>query len=168
MRDELLAGLSPLVGVTLAGESESVTDLVQVDRLDRVLRVLGDDREEVRQQVPLLREKILVPLGDERGLRLAAVPIRHQADADPRGRKLSPALGGARSPISARAGRGGLLCLRRAAIPAVLLCAIDRVALHGLRIVRRRCLLGGGGHGLLPPQAALALLLICAASLRNL
>jgi hypothetical protein len=51
--DELLARLAALVGVVLAGERERLQDAVAVDRLRDLVRVLGDDREQVGEQLPL-------------------------------------------------------------------------------------------------------------------
>ena len=59
VRDELLARLAPLVGVALAGERERLADALEVDRADRVVGVLGDDREQVREQLLLVREQVL-------------------------------------------------------------------------------------------------------------
>jgi hypothetical protein len=53
--DELLPGAAALVGVALAGEGERLSDLVEVDGLDRVFGVLGDDREEIGEQLALVR-----------------------------------------------------------------------------------------------------------------
>jgi len=49
MGDELLAGAPPLVGVVLAGEQERFLDAPAVDFDERLLGVLLDDREEVRE-----------------------------------------------------------------------------------------------------------------------
>jgi hypothetical protein len=43
--------------VALAREAEGVGDLVQVDGLERVVRVLVDDREEVAEQLALVLQK---------------------------------------------------------------------------------------------------------------
>ncbi len=43
--------------MALAREAEGVGDLVQVDGLERVVRVLGDDREEVTEQLALVLQK---------------------------------------------------------------------------------------------------------------
>jgi hypothetical protein len=51
--DELLARAPALVGMVVAGEYERGRDGVAVDRDERVLGVLLDDREEVAQQPPL-------------------------------------------------------------------------------------------------------------------
>jgi hypothetical protein len=90
--------------VALAGESEGVTHLVHVDRLDGVLRVLGDDREKISQQVPLVRKKILVPLGDEGGLRLPFGLTGDQPDANVRRRNLAAPLGDTGAPSTAPTG----------------------------------------------------------------
>jgi hypothetical protein len=47
--DEVLARLAALVGVVLAGEQERVQDGLAVDRLGDLVRVLGDDREQIGQ-----------------------------------------------------------------------------------------------------------------------
>jgi hypothetical protein len=54
--DELLTRLPPLVRVPLASEHESLPHLVEVHRLDRVDGMLGDDGEEVRQELALVRQ----------------------------------------------------------------------------------------------------------------
>jgi hypothetical protein len=55
--DELLARLALLVRVTLAGEPERVCHARFLDRLDRVVGVLRDHREQVAEQLGLpLRE----------------------------------------------------------------------------------------------------------------
>jgi hypothetical protein len=51
--DELLTRATTLVGVVLAGEDERRSDGVTVDRDQRLLGVLLDDREEVRQKLAL-------------------------------------------------------------------------------------------------------------------
>jgi hypothetical protein len=53
MDDEVLAGLTTLVGVMLTGENEGLLHPVAVDLDDRVLGVLLDDREQVAEQLPL-------------------------------------------------------------------------------------------------------------------
>ncbi len=53
VHDEILAGLTPLGGVVLAGEHKCVAHAVAVDLDRRVLGVLGDDREQVAEQPPL-------------------------------------------------------------------------------------------------------------------
>ena len=82
----------------LAGKDECITDLFQVDGLDRVIGVLGDDREQIRQQLALTGVELLVAIGRDRNcavLRAGAV----ETDADvgvrqprPRG-ALAPATG---------------------------------------------------------------------------
>jgi hypothetical protein len=47
VEDELLARAAALVGVVLAGEDERGRDRVAVDRDERVLGVLLDDREQI-------------------------------------------------------------------------------------------------------------------------
>jgi hypothetical protein len=53
MGDELLAGAPPLVGVVLAGEDERLLDARPVNLDERLVGVLLDDREEVREQAAL-------------------------------------------------------------------------------------------------------------------
>src|SRR5205807_5715782 len=53
VNDELLAGLATLVSVVDAGVYERFLDLVTVDRDRRLIRMLLDDREQVRQQPAL-------------------------------------------------------------------------------------------------------------------
>jgi hypothetical protein len=57
--DEVLAGLAALVGVVLAGEQEGVQDGLAIDRLGDLVGVLGDDREQVRQQLVLERRQVV-------------------------------------------------------------------------------------------------------------
>jgi hypothetical protein len=57
--DEVLAGLAALVGVVLAGEQERVQDGLAVDRLGDLVGVLGDDREQVREQLVLERRQVV-------------------------------------------------------------------------------------------------------------
>jgi hypothetical protein len=59
VRDEVLARLTALVGVVLAGEQERVQDRLAVDRLGDLVRVLGDDREQVGQQLVLERREVV-------------------------------------------------------------------------------------------------------------
>jgi hypothetical protein len=57
--DEVLARLAPLVGVVLAREQERVQDGLAVDRLGDLVGVLGDDREQVREQLVLERRQVV-------------------------------------------------------------------------------------------------------------
>jgi hypothetical protein len=50
VHDEVLAGAAALVGVVLAGEHECLRDALAVDRDQRVVGVLLDDREQVAEQ----------------------------------------------------------------------------------------------------------------------
>jgi hypothetical protein len=76
VHDELLAGAPSLVGVVLAGEHERGGDGVAVDRDQRVLGVLLDDREEVGQQLALaLGEDGQLRLGRRRDLLYAACAV---------------------------------------------------------------------------------------------
>ena len=59
MGDEVLAGLPALVGVVLAGEQERLQDGVAIDLLGDLVGVLGDDREQVLQQLVLERREIV-------------------------------------------------------------------------------------------------------------
>jgi hypothetical protein len=58
MGDEVLAGAATLVGVVLARERERARDRVAVDRLRRLVGVLGDDREQVLEQVALVAREL--------------------------------------------------------------------------------------------------------------
>jgi hypothetical protein len=76
MDDELLAGATALVGVVLAREHERRRDRVAVDRDERVLGVLLDDREEVGQQLALaLGEQSELGLAGRRDLLYAACAV---------------------------------------------------------------------------------------------
>ena len=59
MRDELLAGLAALVGVVLAREQERGQHLRAIDRRGDLVRVLGDDREQILQQLVLERRQVV-------------------------------------------------------------------------------------------------------------
>jgi hypothetical protein len=52
--DEVLARASLLVAVALAGEREGALDRLGVDREADAVAVLGDDREQVAEQRPLI------------------------------------------------------------------------------------------------------------------
>lgn len=58
MRDEVLARPTTLVGVAPAGEGESSLDRSTVGRLGGTLRVLGHDREQVAEELALLRIQV--------------------------------------------------------------------------------------------------------------
>jgi hypothetical protein len=62
MHDELLTGAPALIGVVLAGEHERGGHRFAVDRDERVLSVLLDDREQVAEQSAL----VLLQDGDVR------------------------------------------------------------------------------------------------------
>jgi hypothetical protein len=64
--DEVLTRAPALVGVALAGERERPFDRLGVDLLAAVCRVLGNDREEVAQQLALIRGELLGDLVDRR------------------------------------------------------------------------------------------------------
>jgi hypothetical protein len=84
MSDEVLARLALLVGMALAGEPERLGDAGLVDRLNRVVGMLGDQREEVDQQLALLVAEAAGQLLVARRLR----PRRlDQADTDVRVRQ---------------------------------------------------------------------------------
>jgi hypothetical protein len=59
MGDEVLARLAALVGVVLAGEEEGAQDRLAIDRVDDLVGVLGDDREEVGEQLVLERRQVV-------------------------------------------------------------------------------------------------------------
>jgi hypothetical protein len=59
MGDEVLARLAALVRVVLAREEEGAQDRTAVDRVDDLVGVLGDDREEVGQQLVLERRQVV-------------------------------------------------------------------------------------------------------------
>jgi hypothetical protein len=81
VRDEVLSGLSLLVGVPLACEAERLRDPRLVDRLDRVVGVLGDQREEVDQELAFLIAESLCELFVRDSLRPFGLD---QADANVR------------------------------------------------------------------------------------
>jgi hypothetical protein len=74
VRDELLAGAPALVGMVLAGEQERLLDPRAVDLDERLLGVLLDDREDVREQAALA-------LGQLRGCRRGRVRDRRRLGA---------------------------------------------------------------------------------------
>jgi hypothetical protein len=57
--DEVLARLAALVRMVLAREQERVQDRLAVDRLGDLVGVLGDDREQVGQQLVLERRQVV-------------------------------------------------------------------------------------------------------------
>ena len=63
VRDEALPGFALLVGVALAGEAECLRDPLLVDRLNRVVGVLLDQREQVDQELAFLLRETLGELG---------------------------------------------------------------------------------------------------------
>jgi hypothetical protein len=80
MDDEVLAAAPPLIGVVDAGVDERLLDALAIDDDGRLVSVLLDDREQVRQQ-PTLDGRQLGALN--RGLRvgpLDAVDRRSQRD----------------------------------------------------------------------------------------
>ena len=74
----------------LAGEGERLPHLLQLHRLDGVVGMLGDDREQVGQQLALVHEQLV--LGGERlGGGAALADVRVEADPDAaRGRSDRP------------------------------------------------------------------------------
>jgi hypothetical protein len=93
VRDEVLAGLAALVGVVLAGEQERAQDRGAVDRVGDLVGVLGDDREQIAEQLVLERRQVvgqrqravvavlgeidrLVPGDSDRGDGGIAVPVQ--------------------------------------------------------------------------------------------
>jgi hypothetical protein len=77
MDDELLAGHAALVGVVLAGEDERLLDALAIDLHRGGVRVLLDDRKDVREQAALEIGEIgpvdlRVPAGADRVDRRAA------------------------------------------------------------------------------------------------
>jgi hypothetical protein len=58
MGDEVLARLAALVGVMLAGEQERLQDRRAVDLIGDFVGVLGDDREQVPEQLVLQRREV--------------------------------------------------------------------------------------------------------------
>jgi hypothetical protein len=113
VRDEVLAGLAALVGVVLAGEQERAQDRVAVDRLGDLVRVLGDDREQVGQQLMLERRQVV---GDRQRAVVAVVGGVDGAvrgDRDRRGRLGRAARDDGAVPVLAQAAaRLGLLLIR--------------------------------------------------------
>src|SRR5256885_10123826 len=78
MGDEVLSGAALLVAVALAGEGEGALDRPGVDLELSSVAVLGDDREQVAEQRPLVLGQLLGPLGDRRD---RALPTATGADA---------------------------------------------------------------------------------------
>ena len=82
MGDEVLAGLAALVGVVLAGEQERAQDAPAVDLVGDLVGVLGDDREQVAEQLVLERREVV----GQRQLAVVAVlgtvdrPVRGDRD----------------------------------------------------------------------------------------
>jgi hypothetical protein len=56
--DEVLAGLTALIGVVQAGVDERLLNPGSIDRDRRVLGVLLDDREQIPEQAPLGRSQL--------------------------------------------------------------------------------------------------------------
>jgi hypothetical protein len=70
MDDEVLAAAAPLIGVVDAGVHERLLDPLAIDYDGRLVSVLLDDREQIRQQ-PALDSRKLGAL--DRGLRVGAL-----------------------------------------------------------------------------------------------
>jgi hypothetical protein len=58
MHDEVLAGLTTLIGVVHAGVYERLLDPAAVNRGGGLVRVLLDDREQIAEQPALLRREL--------------------------------------------------------------------------------------------------------------
>jgi hypothetical protein len=83
MHDELLTRAAPLVGVVLAGERERLDDAGSVDRLGNLVGVLGDDREQVGEQLALDGRQVRRDLSGERPVnRVGAVDRTVTGDGD--------------------------------------------------------------------------------------
>jgi hypothetical protein len=132
-----------LVGVPLTGEHERFADLVSVDGSDRVVCVLGDDCEQVGEQLALTGVELLVALR-QRGDRSIARLAGYEADTDVCVGEPGSGFLASRPAAPAPRARG----LSRGLFAAAL--ALDAVVLG----VRR--------------QAALALLAGCWSSFRNI
>jgi hypothetical protein len=123
MGDEVLAGLALLVGVVLTREDESLDHAAAVDPRDGPVRVLLDDREEVREQLALHRGQVRGDLDGGFGRRAAdlvdGVVARHRGGG-PGGAVLADGrrIRDGRGRVAVRPGRGRF-----------------RLRAHGLRIV---------------------------------
>jgi hypothetical protein len=113
VRDEVLARLAALVGVVLAREQERVQDRLAVDRLGDLVRVLGDDREQVGQQLVLERRQVV------RNRERAVVAVQGAVDRAVRGDRdgrgvaaRQRTVGALTGAVQAAAARLGLLLLR--------------------------------------------------------
>jgi hypothetical protein len=118
MGDEVLARLAALVGVVLAGEQEGAQDRLAVDRVDDLVRVLGDDREEVGEQLVLERRQVV------RDRQRAVVAV----------------LGAIDGPMRSNRDRG-LDAVRRRAVDqrALAIGAVQAAARLGLLLIRYCC-----------------------------
>jgi hypothetical protein len=107
MGDEVLARLAALVGVVLAGEEEGAQDGLAVDRVDDLVGVLGDDREEVGEQLVLERRQVV------RDRQRAVVAVLDAIDGPVRGdRDRSVDIGQRPVVLVQAAARLGLLLIR--------------------------------------------------------
>ncbi len=104
MDDEVLAGAPALIGMVDAGVHERILDPVPIDHDGRLVSVLLDDREQIRQQ-PALDSRQLGAL--DRGLRVRALdPVDRGSQRDQRG---APPAAAAAAGLVLRTRRLGLL-----------------------------------------------------------
>ena len=133
--DELLARLAALVGVALAGEGERLADALEVDRADRVVGVLRDDREQVGEQLLLVRQQVGADVRRRRRRGGRPLARRRRGRARPGAASLgapaasrigSPERDGAPSVGLERAGRAplrGSAVLRASVLSGVSVCS---------------------------------------------
>ena len=112
MGDEVLAGLAALVGVVLAGEQEGAQDGLAVDRVGDLVGVLGDDREQVGQQLVLERRQVVRDRQRAVVAVLGAVDRAVRGDRDRRASASASADGRRRVGAVQAAARLGLLLVR--------------------------------------------------------
>jgi hypothetical protein len=106
MDDEVLAGAPPLIGVVDAGVHERLLDPLAIDHDGRLVSVLLDDREQIRQQ-PALDGRQLGAL--DRGLCVGALDaVDRGSQRDQRG---APPVAAVAVPVAGLA-RGTLGLLR--------------------------------------------------------
>jgi hypothetical protein len=130
MGDEVLSRAPPLVGVPLTREGERRLHGASIHRARAVLRVLGDNREEVAEEGALARRELLRQLVDGGGGRLRHAARAHARVPPP---VVRPALRDRRSALCAI--EGCLPALSRGSL------ARRRLALGGARLLP----LPGGG-----------------------
>jgi hypothetical protein len=120
--------------VALAREHECLPHLVDIDRGDGVVGVLGDDRDEVGEELTLAREKLLIAVrqrGDCPTGRLTAV----QTYADVRVRKPPGLLAARTAGPAPRAGiRPRGLLAAALALDAVVFLRVRRQAAFALLV----------------------------------